>query len=173
MSLTTVDLMELIRATTNSALQPGAGAERKLQHELAEAFRAERYPAALSMVEHMGHTFEAEGGELAVMSLGKVMCFASMLADRMDISPILDLARVYTARQDVRPHNAPSVLAHVVLGGMQLEQMTHAIALCVALCIDNCEVIHDLTIQPRGVFLAVGKEMLAEMRLDAEGSRGE
>jgi hypothetical protein len=130
---------------------------------------------ALGIIEELGETFEAEDGEHALDGLGDVCVYASQLCtnNRLAIGPILDLARVLQARQEVQPLLAVGKLAHVVLKHAQNIRgkgdrnvyrigLVECIALCIAKAIDDCEVMHELQIKSTPhVFSIVGTEVLA------------
>jgi hypothetical protein len=126
---------------------------------------------ALGVIEYVGGTFETEDAEHAVECLGKAMvCAAGYAYQRgLAFAPILDLARALTRRDDVQPVHGVTRLA--ALERQDLVESHHVVAalgLCIAKGIDDCEIVHGLTIEPHGVFLTIGREMLAAQ---AEASR--
>jgi hypothetical protein len=125
---------------------------------------------ALGVIEYVGGTFETEDAEHAVEHLGKAMVCAAGYAylHGLAIAPILDLARALTRRDDVQPVHGVTRLA--ALERQDLVESHHVVAalgLCIAKGIDDCEIVHGLTIEPHGVFLTIGREMLATMATPA------
>lgn len=131
---------------------------------------------ALGMIEEEIETFVAdEDPALGLDGLGDVQVYASQLCtnNRLAIAPIIDLARLFTRRTDIRPILAVGVLAQVVLKGAQkirgLDQreryrlrLVGAIAMTIAKAIDDVEIMHPETIPVKasGVFCIVGEEVL-------------
>jgi hypothetical protein len=118
---------------------------------------------ALGVIEFIGGSFETEDAEHAVECLGKAMvCAAGYAYQRgLALSPILDLARALTRRDDVQPVHGVTRLA--ALERQDLVESHHVVAalgLCIAKGTDDCEIVHGLTIEPHGVFLTIGREML-------------
>jgi len=167
----------LVKMTTERALKPrpeqdatwdataaGCNAIQINLFHLDELDVWDTSDAALAVIEHLGQTFEGDDPERAVEALGKVMCFASILAyiHGMSIAPILELAREFTRRPDVIPLAAMGRLAAVVRMAVSHEtDIVEALALCIAKGIDDCEMLHGLRIDPSGVYLTIGREMLA------------
>lgn len=131
---------------------------------------------ALGMIEEGVETFMADEdtGE-CLDGLGDVCVYGAQLAtnNRLAIAPILDLARVFTQRQDIKPLLGAGALAQVVLKGSQrirgLDQVERyhrrlvgAMAMVIAKAIDDVEIFHPQTIpvQPGGVLVVVANEVL-------------
>lgn len=151
-----------------------------LQARLAAPFyRPQRDPGdleaapawvALSMIEFLGETFAAgDDPERAVVALGRLEIQSARLAAlwRMTIEPVLELARLFQRRQEVQPLRAPAVLARAVhragysRGDGWRDLIVEGIALCVAKGLDDCEVLHNLEIDPVALFEVMAKEELA------------
>jgi hypothetical protein len=131
---------------------------------------------ALGMIEEGTECFmEDENTGEALDGLGDVCVYAAQLAtnNRLAIAPVLDLARVFTQRQDVKPLLGAGILAQVVLKGSQrirgLDQVERyhrrlvgAMAAVIAKAIDDVEIFHPQTIpvKPDGVLLVVANEVL-------------
>lgn len=131
---------------------------------------------ALGMVEEGTECFMAdENTEEALDGLGDVCVYASQLAtnNRLAIAPILDLARVFTKRGDIRPLLGAGVLSQVVLKGSQkirgLDQVERyrlrlvgAMAMVIAKAIDDVEILHPQTVPANAgkVLLVVAEEVL-------------
>jgi hypothetical protein len=118
---------------------------------------------ALGVIEYIGGSFETEDAEHAVECLGKAMVCAAGYAYQhgLALAPILDLARALTRRDDVQPVHGVTRLA--ALERQDLVESHHVVAalgLCIAKGTDDCEIVHGLTIEPHGVFLTIGREML-------------
>jgi hypothetical protein len=118
---------------------------------------------ALGVIEYVGGSFETEDAEHAVECLGKAMACAACYAYQhgLAFSPILDLARALTRRDDVQPvHGVTRLAALERADDVRPERVVAALGLCIAKGIDDCEILHGLTIEPHGVFLTIGREML-------------
>ena len=133
---------------------------------------------ALGIIEEQIETFDAEEPdqtEDALDGLGDTMVYAGQLAiaNRLALSPILDLARVFTRRGDIRLIRSPGVLAQVVLKGAQKIRgmadrdlyrlrLVGALAMCIGHAIDHVEILHPQTapVLPGKVYEIVGGEVL-------------
>ena len=105
-----------------------------------------------------------EDADHAVECLGKAMVCAAGYAYHhgLALAPILDLARALTRRDDVQPvHGVTRLAALERSDDVRPERVVAALGLCIAKGIDDCEIVHGLTIEPHGVFLTIGREMLA------------
>lgn len=133
---------------------------------------------ALGVIEHIGGAFETEDAEAAVEHLGKAMVCAASYAytHGLAFAPILKLARVLTRRDDVQPvHGAGRIAALERAEPIRVAKQVHvveALGLCIAKGIDDCEILHGLTIEPHGVFLTIGREMLANLGGFYDGAFG-
>lgn len=129
----------------------------------------------LGIIEEMAETFLADtanSAEGALDGLGDTCVYAAQLCtgNRLAIGPILDLARLFTARQ-MRLLVASGVLAQVVLKGAQKIRglddenryrlrLVGAIAMCIAKAIEDVEMMHDIAVRPADVLLVVAREVL-------------
>ena len=135
---------------------------------------------ALGIIEEMGETFDAETAELALDGLGDTCVYAGqiLLANRLAIAPVLDLARVFAAAGgELVPATGPSKLAHTVLKGSQKirgladsnvfrERLVEHVAMCIAKVIDDVEVGHGIAVRAAEVYKIVGAEVMLRRQGD-------
>jgi hypothetical protein len=134
---------------------------------------------ALGIIEEMAETFLSDApplAEQALDGLGDVCVYAAQLctSNRLALSPLLDLARMLTRRQNTAKllPVAYGVLAQTVLKGSQkirgLDDVQRfrlrligSLALCIAKAIDDVEIMHDVKVRAGEVLLVVAREVLA------------
>lgn len=126
------------------------------------------YELALKMIERLGVIFDdALDAERAVEAFGQMMCIAARLVDQrgMSIEPIITLAIALRNRSEVQPMRAPAALALAVTTHGHAWRthglLVEAVALCIAKGLDDCETLHELRIDPVGVFVTVANEEIA------------
>lgn len=121
--------------------------------------------AALEIIRHLGTTFATEDPEEAVTALGKVCAYVAIYArfHRLDVEPILDLARALCTQgwpvgRAVNPQSTVAALA--MDRGRYAFDVVEALAYAVAKALIDCEMIHDLKIDPCKLLIVVGNEMI-------------
>ncbi len=121
--------------------------------------------AILAVIACSGEVFRETDAERAVDAFGSVLVNAAWLlaAHRLAIGPVLDLARVFTRRGDIRPVEAPGKLALAalrrgsVVPGLYRELLVDALAYSIAKALDDCEMVHEITIDVRELIIVVSK----------------
>lgn len=150
----------------HSALLPSPADE--LQMRITDRLsRAARRPLpALEVIAALGQVFDAEEAERAVEALGRLLVYASLLAGfgRMAIAPIIALGREWTRDSGVSselPLKPASVLAQAVLGPRrEPAAVVRGLAMAIAKALDDCEIVHELKIDPLELFLVAAREVL-------------
>jgi hypothetical protein len=137
---------------------------------------------ALGVIEELGEAFDEDAGpEDSVDALGDVMVYASQLctANRLAVRPVIDLACLYvkTNRCYAQPITIAGMLAHVALkhaqnirglgpDGAYRPRLVDALAMMIAKAIEDCTMGHELNVDPAGVFIAIGNEVMARKQGD-------
>lgn len=137
---------------------------------------------ALGVIEELGEAFDEDAGPVeSVDALGDVMVYASQLctANRLAVRPVIDLACLYVMTN--RCHQAPisiaGMLAHVALKHAQnirdlgpdsvyRPRLVDALALMIAKAIEDCTLGHELNVDPHGVLVAIGNEVMQRKQGD-------
>lgn len=128
---------------------------------------------ALGVIEELGETFDDEAeAEDAVDGLGDVMIYGAQLctANRIAVRHVIGLACLYVRTNLPSPIAIAGRFAHVVgkhaqrtrgLGNREAFQLclVDALAMMIAKALEDCSLGHDLTIDPGGVFLVIGREV--------------
>lgn len=137
---------------------------------------------ALGVIEELGEAFDEDAGpEDSVDALGDVMVYASQLCtvNRLAVRPVIDLACLYvkTNRCYAQPITIAGMLAHVALKHAQnirglgpesvyRPRLVDALAMMIAKAIEDCTMGHELTVDPAGVFIAIGNEVMGRKQGD-------
>ncbi|HUS27586.1 MAG TPA: hypothetical protein VMZ53_03735 [Kofleriaceae bacterium] len=168
-----------------SAIEPGTlHAVDEMQIRLA-AWQNDRFGhvptsdvhIALGVIEELGEAFDEDAGpEESIDALGDVMVYAAQLctANRLAVRPVIGLAVHYVKTNACHAHAIALAgqLAHVCLKHAQgirglgpfeayRPRLVDALALMIAKAIEDCAIGHELTVDPDGVFVVVGGEVLA------------
>lgn len=138
---------------------------------------------ALGVIEELGEAFDEDAGpEDSVDALGDVMIYASQLCtrNRLAVGPVIDLAVLYLKANHCHGHAIAiaGMLAHVVLKHDQAirglgptevyrPRLVDALALTIAKSLEDCIIGHELVIDPHGVLLVVGAEVMQRKVGDA------
>lgn len=121
-----------------------------------------RTSRALRLISYLGVTFTADSDEQAVEAFCSLLLLAGAALEEFDlaIGPVIDLAGKFRARSDVKPEVASNAVAaailrvasgHGMVVGARVEQFTNvvdAIAMAIAKAWDDCEIGHDLRVDP-------------------------
>lgn len=138
---------------------------------------------ALGVIEELGEAFDEDAGpEDAVDALGDVMVYAAQLCtrNRLAVRPVIDLAILYHKANLCHPQPIclAGMLAHIALkhdqgirglGPMEAyrPRLVDALALMIAKALEDCTIGHELQIDPAGVFLVIGAEVMGRKAGDA------
>lgn len=130
---------------------------------------------ALGVIEELGEAFDEDAGpEESVDALGDVMVYAAQLctANRLAVRPVIDLAILYLKANHchAQPVCLAGMLAHVALKHSQnirglgpaevyRPRLVDALALMIAKALEDCTIGHELNVDPKGVFLVIGREV--------------
>lgn len=147
------------------------------QEELFSGVNHDDSIMALGVIEELGEAFDHDAeAEDAVDALGDVMVYAAQLCtrNRLAMSSIVALANLYITEHLC--HQSPIAiagrLAHVVgkheqrtrgLGPVNAYRpaLVDALALMIAKALEDCTIGHELVVDPAGVFIAIGNEVMA------------
>ncbi len=139
----------------------------ELQLRLADRlFRMSSARRALEVIADLGQVFDAEEAEPAIEALGRLLVHASLLAgcERMAIAPIIALGRELTRDSGVSselPLKPAAVLATAVLvPAGDLAGIVRGLAMAIAKALDDCEIVHELKIDPLELFKVAAREVL-------------
>jgi hypothetical protein len=147
-----------------TALLPSPADE--LQMRLADRLSHTAHQHALQVIANLGRVFDAEDAVVAVESLGRLLVTASLLAgvERMAIAPIIALGREWTRDSGVSselPLKPASVLAQAVLDSRrEPAAIVRGLAMAIAKALDDCEIVHELKIDPLELFKVAAREVL-------------
>lgn len=128
---------------------------------------------ALGVIEELGETFDDDvDAEGAVDGLGDTMIYGAQLctSNRLAIRHVIDLARIYVHTNLPSPISIAGRFAHVVGKHAQRTRglddreafqlcLVDALAMMIAKALEDCSLGHELTIEPAGVFLVIGREV--------------
>lgn len=119
---------------------------------------------ALRIIGSVGAAFEAqEDARAAVEAFGEALCAAAALLwrHRLALSPVLTFARELQ-RDGAEPVRGAGVLARGATAEVDpgAPDIVYGVALALAHAIDSCEIVHALTIDPAGLFVAVAGERM-------------
>lgn len=115
---------------------------------------------ALRLISYLGVTFTAEDGEDAVNAFCSVLLLAGAALEQFDlaIEPVIKLAGKFRARTDVKPEVASNAVAAAMLAPFTLgdlrgvtpasSNLVDALAMAIAKAWDDCEIAHDLRVDP-------------------------
>lgn len=152
----------------HSALLPSPADE--LQMRLKDHLPGFVRRSALEVIAALGQVFDAEEAERAVEALGQLLVYASALAgwERMAIAPIIALGREWTRDSGVSselPLKPASVLAQAVLyprldPRREPASIVRGLAMAIAKALDDCEIVHELKIDPLELFKVAAREVL-------------
>lgn len=134
-----------------------------------------RTSRALRLISYLGVTFTADSDEQAVEAFCSLLLLAGAALEEFDlaIEPVIELAGRFRARSDVKPEVAPSAVAAAVLAVMphvqwdmpgrdaQLANVVDAIAMAIAKAWDDCEIAHDLRIDPLELWQVSAERMVS------------
>lgn len=142
----------------------------ELQMRLADRLRRHPHQHALEVIADLGRVFDAEDAEPAIEALGRLLVHASLLAgcERMAIAPIILLGRDLTRDSQVSnelPLRPAAVLARAALDSWRDRQqgaiaIAGAVAMAIAKAIDDCEIVHELKIDPLELFKIAARQVL-------------
>lgn len=139
----------------------------ELQLRLADRLRRHRHQHALEVIADLGRVFDAEEAEPAIEALGRLLVHASLLAgcERMAIAPIIALGREMTRDSGVSselPLKPAAMLAMAVIGHPHDRDpnVVQGLAMAIAKAIDDCEIVHELKIDPLELFKVAAREVL-------------
>lgn len=122
-----------------------------------------RTSRALRLISYLGVTFTAEDGEDAVNAFCSLLLLAGAALEEFDlaIEPVIKLAGKFRARTDVKPEVASNAVAAAILRVMpsrlsmfaddreaQRVHVVDALAMAIAKAWDDCEIAHDLRVDP-------------------------
>lgn len=136
-----------------------------LQMRLADRLRRHPHQHALEVIADLGRVFDADR-EPAIEALGRLLVHASLLAgyERMAIAPIILLGRELTRDSQVSnelPLKAAAMLAHAALDHRQEPAaIVRGLAMAIAKAIDDCEIVHELKVDPLELFKIAAREVL-------------
>lgn len=122
--------------------------------------------SALGIIACLGGVFDAEDAVSAVEELGRMLVYAAALAswERMAIAPIIALGREWTRDSGVSselPLKPASVLAQAVLDPQRAPAaIVRGLAMAIAKALDDCEIVHELKIDPLELFMVAARETL-------------
>lgn len=138
---------------------------------------------ALGVIEELGEAFDEDASpEDSVDALGDVMVYSAQLctANRLAVRPVIDLAVLYLKANHchAQPVCLAGMLAHVALKHDQKirglgpahvyhPRLVDALALMIAKALEDCTIGHELTIDPKGVFMVIGREVTQRKQGDA------
>lgn len=138
---------------------------------------------ALGVIEELGEVFDEDASaEDAIDGLGDVMVYASQLctANRLAVGPVIDLAVLYAkaGHCGVQAITIAGMIAHVALKHAQnirglgpaeayRPRLVDALAMMIAKALEDCTMLHNLEVDPRGVFLVIGGEVTQRKQGDA------
>ena len=129
----------------------------ELQMRLADRLHRHSHRHALEAIADLGQVFD-EDAEPAIEALGRLLVHASLLAgcERMAIAPIIALGRELTRDSGVSselPLRAAAMLAHAALDYRQEPAaIVRGLAMAIAKAIDDCEIVHELKVDPLELF---------------------
>lgn len=121
---------------------------------------------ALEVIADIGRVFDAEEAEPAIEALGRLLVHASLLAgcERMAIAPIIALGRELTRDSGVSselPLRPAAMLAWAALGRSHDDAaIARGLAMAIAKAIDDCEIVHELKVDPLELFKVAAREVL-------------
>lgn len=130
---------------------------------------------ALGVIEELGETFDDDASaEDAVDGLGDVMVYGANLctSNRLALRHVIELACRYTSMDLPSPIAIAGRFAHVVGKHEQRTRglgepgpwrlcLVDALAMMIAKALEDCSLGHELTIDPGGVFVVIGNEVIA------------
>ena len=137
-----------------------------LQMRLADRLYRHGHQHALEVIADLGRVFDAEDREPAIEALGRLLIHASLLAgrERMAIAPIIALGRELTRDSQVSselPLRPAAMLAWAALGRSHDDAaIARGLAMAIAKAIDDCEIVHELKIDPLELFKIAAREVL-------------
>lgn len=137
-----------------------------LQMRLADRLHRHPHQHALEVIADLGRVFDAEDAEPAIEALGRLLVHTSLLAgcERMAIAPIILLGRELTRDSQVSnelPLRPAAMLAHAALDHRQEPAaIVRGLAMAIAKAIDDCEIVHELKIDPLELFKIAALEVL-------------
>lgn len=139
----------------------------EIQLRLIDRLRRTSEMHALQVIADLGAVFDAENPEPAVEALGRLLVHAALVAScaRMAIAPIIALGREMTKDSGVSnelPLKPASVLAAAVLSWHKNtdEERVRGLAMAIAKALDDCEIVHELKIDPLELFKVAAREVL-------------
>lgn len=150
--------------TIQTAVLPSPADE--MQARLADLAVSTARQHALEVIANLGRVFDAEEAMPAVEALGRLLVAASLFAEheRMAISPIIALGREWTRDSGVSselPLKPASVLAQAVLAPHhEPAAIVRGLAMAIAKALDDCEIVHELKIDPLELFEVAAREVL-------------
>lgn len=137
-----------------------------LQMRLADRLHRHAHQHALEVIADLGRVFDAEDREPAIEALGRLLVHASLLAgcERMAIAPIIALGREMTRDSQVSnelPLRPAAMLAWAALDHRRDPPIiVRGLALAIAKAIDDCEIVHELKVDPLELFKIAAREVL-------------
>ncbi|HSR79063.1 MAG TPA: hypothetical protein VLN57_20995 [Xanthobacteraceae bacterium] len=136
----------------------------ELQLKLSDRLHRAARLHALQAIADLGRVFDAEDAEPAIEEFGQLLVHASLMAGcyRMAIAPIIALGRALTKDSAISselPLKPAAALAAAVLKGEPID-IVRGLAMAIAKALDDCEIVHELKIDPLELFKVAAREML-------------
>lgn len=132
-----------------------------------------RTSRALRLISYLGVTFTADDPEHAVDAFCSLLLLAGAALEEFDlaIEPVIALSGRFRSRTDVRPEVASNALAAAMLSRFEIGDMTSisprlvnvvdAVAMAIAKAWDDCEIAHDLRIDPLELWRVSAERLLS------------